>query len=274
MLIALGRLRGYLSILFLLFSIPGLMPVPPWPGDEPGPAPTPAPEPALILPDLHTLPPYDLRLIIDRSNERKFIRFSNSIWNSGPGTLEFHGDRTNADQVSVSQIIYTTDGHTVELETGRFIYHKGHDHWHWEGFSLYEIWSLTSAGEPGELLVSSDKVSYCLRDNERIGDFHLDDALSQGSGFRKNAKFTVCGWAFQGISPGWVDTYLANTPGQFVEITSLEDGIYALKSTVDPDHIIQEADPTNNSAITYFSLENNRLQVLASPFPDTSSSQK
>jgi len=78
--------------------------------------PTPAPTstddllPDEVLPDLQTLPPTDLRLLYDADTGRALIRFTNSIWNSGPGKLELigiHGQ--NHDQVRVSQRVFTAN---------------------------------------------------------------------------------------------------------------------------------------------------------------------
>lgn len=61
-------------------------------------------------------------------------------------------------------------------------------------------------------------------------------------------------------------------PGQYVEITDLADGVYALISTVDPGDRVREVIEDNNIGITYFELRNLRLQILGypeiSPTPD------
>ena len=211
----------------------------------------------LLLPDLQTLSPTDFRLVIDSQSQRKFIRFSNHIWNHGPGVLEFRGAyNPEKETVRVSQNLYREDGSLLQKSSGEFHFHPIHGHWHWEGFSLYEVWSLSSSGNIDGLLASSDKVGYCLRD---IAPNDEDQSSTPG--------YNSCYWARQGLSVGWVDTYRENISGQVVEISHLPEGVYALRSTVDPQNIIREVDDSNNSVVVYFALYADRIQVLGGSLP-------
>lgn len=213
--------------------------------------------PRLLLPDLQTLPPNDFRLVIDSQSQRKFIRFSNHIWNHGPGVLEFRGTyNTDKETVRVAQNIYREDGSLLQQSSGEFHFHPIHGHWHWEGFSSYEVWSLSTDGNLDGLIASSDKVGYCLRD------------IAPNDGNQSSTpSYNSCYWARQGLSVGWVDTYRENISGQVVEISHLPEGIYALSSTVDPQNIIREVDDSNNSAVVYFALYADRIQVLGGSLP-------
>jgi hypothetical protein len=223
-------------------------------------------DPDLLLPDLRTLPPYDLRLVVDQQGNRRSIRFSNAIYNRGAGPLEVQGILNRGDEiVSVSQVIYRSDGSTEQRKAGEFVFHAVHDHWHWEGFSLYEIWSTRADGSLNAMVASSGKVGYCLRDIDPLDSAHiLADEIDEQA-IPSRIGYGPCGWARQGLSVGWVDVYRANTPGQFVNIGGLPDGVYVLKSTVDPDNILLESDPTNNSALVYFTLRGTQLTVLEQP---------
>jgi hypothetical protein len=213
--------------------------------------------PQALLPDLVTLTPYDLRLVIDSQRERRFVRFSNAILNAGVGDLVMKGQLDRAtNRVEVSQEIHYEDGSTTFVPMGEFHFHAPHNHYHWDGFAVYEVWSIHPDGTLDELLYSSDKVGYCIRDSDRI--------LS-GDGVPTSPVYRRCGPEFQGISVGWADVYLHNTPGQFVDITGLPEGVYALKSTADPAGRLVEIDKDNNSAIVYFELFANRVQVIDLP---------
>ncbi|MCI0526164.1 MAG: hypothetical protein L0Y56_01740, partial [Nitrospira sp.] len=121
--------------------------------------------PVLYLPDLRTLPPTNLLLQILRGQGVTRLRFTNTIWNSGPGDLEMRAKPFPVPgAVHVSQYILREDGEGVLQEAGVFDYHDIHGHWHWEGFSIYQIWSLTPAGNLNRIVASSDKVGYCLID--------------------------------------------------------------------------------------------------------------
>ena len=212
-----------------------------------------AQESPALLPDLQTLTPYDLRLIT-RQGERR-IYFSNAIVNSGEGPLELRGryDR-QANIVHTHQEIHRSDGDPLEHPAGEMHYHASHSHWHWDGFARYEIFSLLPYGRPHQLQVTSGKVSYCMRDNERVSaDWiaaHMDGELAVAP----RAGYGDCGWQRQGISVGWLDIYAWDTPGQNLDISGMTDGLYVLTSTANPDGLLQEQDTGNNARSAYFYL--------------------
>jgi hypothetical protein len=219
----------------------------------------------LILPDLYTLPPYDLRQVRDATTGRTIVRFSNAIANLGPGALELRGQMDAASEaVAVKQRIYISSSEEevsfVEEEVGQFYYHAEHEHWHWDGFSLYEVFSVLPDGSLGELQYTSDKVGYCLRDDGRVED-PRDSKLEQLQA--EPRRYQTCGPSIQGLSVGWSDIYAHNTPGQWVDVTNISDGqVYALRSTADPQQLIYEVDRTNNSALVYFRLSGTRVEVI------------
>lgn len=210
--------------------------------------------PPLLLPDLRTLPPADLSLVINTAERQKLIRFSNTIWNGGPGVLELLGEFNHQNNtVVVTQNIYAEDQSVIENTAGEFEFHAAHGHWHWDGFSLYEVWTVGEDGSLQHLLASSDKVGYCVRDIAP----QVEELISAW-----NRAYNSCYWTRQGLSVGWNDIYRAHIPGQIVDISPLLNGIYALKSTVDPENIIIESDDTNNSAVVYFSIYGNRIVAI------------
>ncbi|HLF90042.1 MAG TPA: lysyl oxidase family protein [Anaerolineales bacterium] len=218
--------------------------------------------PALHLPDLRSLPPTDLLLQILRGQGITRLRFTNTIWNSGPGALEMRAAPFPLPgAVQVFQVILRTDGTSIFQNAGLFDYHDVHGHWHWDGFSIYQVWSLTPGGALDQLVASSDKVGYCLIDMEPYPD---TDAPPFPEGITPPAErqYTGCIWTYQGISAGWIDSYKSQIGGQYVDITGLPNGVYALQSIVDPDNIIREGDDTNNAVVVYFRLEGERLIVL------------
>lgn len=210
--------------------------------------------PPVLLPDLRTLPPSDLRLVVDSSAGEKLVRFSNTIWNRGPGALELFGEfnRENGT-VLVTQNIYTEDQSDIEHKAGEFEFHASHGHWHWDGFSLYELWTVGEDGTLQQMLASSDKVGYCVRDIAP----QVETLISVS-----RRGYNSCYWARQGLSVGWNDVYRAHIPGQTVDVTSVPDGLYALKSTVDPENIILETEDANNSALIYFSIYEDQLTIF------------
>ena len=146
-------------------------------------------------------------------------------------------------------------GGYAEQVVGRFIFHPEHSHWHLDGFSLYELWSVNPDGTLDQVLATSGKVSFCLRDIRR----------SRQPVVAASAAFASCGARRQGISAGWIDTYQYYLPGQTIDVTGLPDGRYALMSTADPFNLIRESEEGNNFALVYLNLEGGRVQVLDEP---------
>lgn len=208
-----------------------------------------------ILPDLRTNPPTDLRLLYNPNTGRALIRFTNSIWNSGPGVLELIGEPNRAQgQIRVYQRVFSADPEVFdEFEVGEFVYHDEHDHWHFGQFATYELWKIAENDTLGELISSKGKVSWCVIDETPV---EMD---LPGMVINERPLYTHCEGEIQGLSVGWIDIYEYYLPGQWVGVDSLEDGLYILVSTVDPDHLLYEANVDNNTGVTFFEVRDLRL---------------
>jgi hypothetical protein len=220
------------------------------------PVPSPTAIPELLLPDLITLPPTELSVRFNPVDEQKLLRFTNSILNIGQGKIELWGaSNPDTGKVTVTQFVYNEEGSAEETVVGEFFFHPEHDHWHLGDFAVYEIWSLTPDGEFDSVVALSNKISYCLR----------DDARSDIPNAARGQTYTNCNQERQGISVGWIDIYRFNLEGQSIDISSLQDGVYALRSVVDPENHLREADSTNNAAILFFELEGENLSIVDPP---------
>lgn len=226
----------------------------------PTPAPTSTQDPFYdrLLPDLQTFPPSDLQLLYNSDTRRALIRFTNRIWNSGPGVLELVGLPNQAgDQIRVSQRVFASDPDIFDdYQVGEFIYHDQHLHWHLEQFAVYELWSVDDDGALEALVASGGKISYCVMDGA------LAEAELPGLEIPARARYAHCEGDVQGLSVGWVDTYEYHLPGQWVEMNPLEDGLYAIVSTVNPDHLLYEAEHHNNTGMTFFEIRDLRLGAV------------
>ena len=143
----------------------------------------------LMLPDLRTLPPGDLEIVILPNGSRE-LRLSNTIWNSGAGALELEGEINPRTRMTrVVQNVHARAGAELEHLVGEFVWHPTHDHWHFAGFSIYELWTLAPTGALDEIVSSSDKVSYCVIDTDIID--------RQNQGFEPRRGYYGCGRALQ-----------------------------------------------------------------------------
>lgn len=222
----------------------------------------------ISLPDLQTLPPFDLQLFVRRFSGEKTLRFSNSVLNRGEGALELSGQYdSQTSMVLIAQVMESRDGAVPMRRIGEFDFHPEHNHWHWEGFSLYEIWTVAKDGTLNEMVVTSGKVGYCMLDTSRMDDEWVERNESPAMTVTERRQYGGCGWRRQGISSGWVDTYNWDTPGQVMDVTGIADGLYALRSTVDPDGLLIESNTENNSATVYFSIEDDELSFWGEELP-------
>jgi hypothetical protein len=209
----------------------------------------------LVLPDLQTLAPIDVR-IQRLAGGQRLLRLGNTVWNSGAGPLALSGTfNPGTQRTLVTQYYPTRTGPEQSQPVGEFIWHPGHDHFHFEGFASYELWTITPRAGLGALAASGGKISYCLIDH-RVVDVETP-------GFEDDRNYWGCGRARQGLSPGWGDRYDAFLDGQFVDITNVADGLYALVSTVNPDRRLLEADYTNNAARLYLDISGMSVTVIS-----------
>jgi hypothetical protein len=207
----------------------------------------------VLLPDLTTLPPMDLRIRNNPADGHKLLRFTNSIMNRGPGKIELWGStHPDTGKMTVTQHIYDAEDVADKRVVGEFLFHPEHDHWHLGDFARYEIWSIGPDGRLDSVVAVSNKISYCLR----------DDSRSNIPGASARQTYISCNHERQGISVGWIDIYRYHLPGQSIDITTLADGIYALRSTVDPENSLWEENRANNTAILYIEIEGNRVGIV------------
>ena len=210
-------------------------------------------EPTLSLPDLRTLEPSGLRISRFSSDGTKLLKLTNSVWNGGFGPLELIGSvDTGSGTQHVIQRILKDDGEYSEKSIGEFVFHPGHNHWHLDSFSVYELWTLQPNGMLDQVVATSGKVSYCLRDIYRGAEAEQID----------RAGFTSCSPVRQGLSVGWTDVYQYYLAGQSIDITGLKDGTYALMSIADPFNLIQESDETNNGIVIYLEIREAKVTVI------------
>ncbi len=213
------------------------------------------PDARLLLPDLQTLPPSDLEIATLRDGSRE-LRLSNTIWNDGPGPLELEGASNPANrQTRVIQRVYALAGKGHEHLVGEFILHPTHEHWHFEQFTLYELWTLTCTGDLDTVVSSSGKLSYCVIDTDVINP--------DNPAFEPRRQYYGCGRSLQGLSAGWGDEYKSFLDGQSIPLSGVQNGYFALKSTANPGRIVLESNFSNNSVTLYLFIWGERLVTIS-----------
>jgi hypothetical protein len=218
-----------------------------------------------LLPDLRVERPDEL--YVDKNRKQTRLRVSNTISNAGIGPLELEGDGSFCDDGegrrtvqrifednpaasgSIGHFIRGHDPDHEDVEAGCSRYHPSHDHWHFDNFARYTLYSERT----GHTVGASRKVSFCVIDTGRP---HPELPGSPKDGYYpqddENPEFPTCSkTSTDGLSVGWEDTYGASLPGQAIAITGRRKGRYCLvieadPPTANPDGILAESNPNNN----------------------------
>lgn len=239
---------------------------------SPTPAPTsasPKPAgPALLLPNMRSLNPNDLRIQVV-GNERR-LRFAASLANFGPGPLlvlpqgrtkcprgqhpalqVVHRDANNDGAFQLNR-----DKAHLRRDVGCMLHHPGHKHWHYDAMARY---SLRRPGTD-EALVARNKVSFCLRDNRRV---RVPAEMQVARQFRRCTRSSQG----QGISPGWTDLYKADLNGQWLRLPEGVDGdVLCLDLEADPRRQLIETNEMDNATSIAIRVDGSKVRTL-SPAP-------
>jgi hypothetical protein len=220
---------------------------------------------AELLPDLVTRQPYRIFLEVTPRGKR-LLRFSNEVVNVGIGPLELRpraddcdGDgNLDNDRTSYQRIYRDANGdgaftrgvdHRFRTRrAGCTRFHPAHKHWHFEALAAYTLEAIP----PGPALVAGKKVSSCVLDTRH--------RLVKAPGSPRRRYYRSCRRdSIGGISIGWGDVYGARVTGQQLDVTTLGDGGYCLRSYADPEGRLLESEEQNNSRGTRIELSGDTI---------------
>ena len=196
---------------------------------------------------------------VQRVDGGRRIRFESGLGNVGRGPIEVRPNRARPcpkGQHHASQVLYRdedgsgfykryVDTGIARRSAGCMVFHRYHDHWHFEAAARY---SLFRRDRPDEVRVARRKMSFCLRDSRRVpapyGTFHHAE------------RYGACSkYSPQGISVGWVDVYQSYLAGQAMRLPpNARDGLYCLEIKVDPKNQLVESDDEDNTSMRAFYL--------------------
>jgi hypothetical protein len=204
--------------------------------------------PSVLLPNLRSLDATDLQ--VQTVPGGRLLRFSASLANAGPGPLlvrpQVSGDGCPRRQHPAAQVLHRDDNEDGAYQperdvpvrarhAGCMLAHPTHDHWHFDAMAGYSL-RYPTTGQP---FATRRKVSFCLRDNHPIRDA---EALVDREHFGECTRTGP-----QGISPGWVDVYSSDLPGQSLRLPAGPGRRQlCLDLTADPRGLLAEADETDN----------------------------
>lgn len=215
------------------------------------------------LPDLGMAPLQDFS--IDRKgNGTVWLRFDTIIVNVGDGPFEAYGYKAGTtgeaadERRDVEQRIFSSDDSYVDEQTPAWMFwaRDGHNHWH---VNELQTWHLGFAATPNEVIAIGKKTGFCFWDNHRYGS--PSNALYHPS--TTSACAEKNGAVPMGQSVGWGDNYPSTLADQYIDISGMPWGDYALTVTADPRNEFREVDETNNTVRAFIRTRPNGVEVLS-----------
>jgi hypothetical protein len=134
-------------------------------------------------------------------------------------------------------------------DVGCMVRHPGHDHWHFDAMARYTL----RGADTGERLASTDKVSFCLRDNRLAPESRVIVRQQYFGDCTRRSR--------QGISPGWVDIYDYDLPGQTLRLPKrLAGRLLCLELAADPLRVLAETDETDNASVIGLRIDGTKVR--------------
>ena len=234
-----------------------------------------------LYPDLAVLPPRDLQLdrtdvSVDGSGVmHNVLRFSNTVLNEGEGRLELRGTVDSNGQGPVIQRVFDTGGGYIDYPVGTLYFHAIHNHYHYEGWGLYQLWTkadydkwIASGRTQGQAKKVGTKTTSCVLDEEFVRTLSSTPWPGRytSAGCQPNAQREL----IEGLSPGWGDTYDYYRYEQWIDLgtETLADGEWVLRSVADANNQVYESEDkadasreslADNEAMTAFTVVGGRL---------------
>ena len=234
----------------------------PFPNPPPSVYPTPPPP---LLPNMRSLRASDLGIEVVGTERR--LRFAASLANLGPGPLLLlprGGTSCPPGQHPAVQVLHqdgngdgvfqrARDRPDSERDVGCMLRHPGHRHWHFDAMAAYSL------RRPGTdtALVARNKVSFCLRDNQRAAGQPVVVRRQHFGRCSRNSQ--------QGISPGWVDVYKADLNGQWLRLPGgVDEEVLCLDLKADPRDRLAETNEADNATSVALRIDGSRVRQVSS----------
>jgi hypothetical protein len=164
--------------------------------------------------------------------------------------MELHGARNGPHSMRVAQRIHRKDGGRLVLPTRATLHftnvgsYFGGSYWKVHQLAHFELRRVGPDGRLGEVVRTSPKLNYCLRDLERTRPGRRSPAGRHYPGCDQNPYTDA---VTLGTSVGWSDIYPADYSKQWIAVGGLR-GCFAFEMTVDPRELLFESNENDNSS--------------------------
>jgi lysyl oxidase len=202
----------------------------------------------LLCPNLRIAPPSEI--YPQRVDGHVLLRATSDVQSRGLGPMELRGRRDGPRSMKTNQRIYKKGGGHITLPSQaklRFTYvgtYFGGSYWKVHQLASFELRRVGPDGKVGDVVRTSPKLNYCLRDLTRTQSGHRSPPNRVYPGcnqdpFRDRVAL--------GTSVGWSDIYPADYHQQWIDVSGLR-GCFAFAMTVDPLHLLYESSEEDNSS--------------------------
>jgi hypothetical protein len=201
---------------------------------------------ALLCPNLRIAPPSEI--YEQRIGGRVLLRATSDVQSRGKGPMELHGRRDGPRSMKTNQWIYRKGGGHIALPSEaklHFTYvgtYFGGSYWKVHQLANFELRRVGPEGEVGDVVRTSPKLNYCLRDlthtrpGGRSPSHYVYPGCNQNP-FQDGVRL--------GTSVGWSDIYPAAYHQQWIEVSGLR-GCFAYRMIVDPKENLFESNEDDN----------------------------
>lgn len=203
---------------------------------------------SLLCPNLRIGTPSEM--YVSSYGGKVLLHATSDVESRGHGPIEVHGQRNGPKSMKVTQWIYKVGGGHITVRTNASLHftdvgsYFGGSYWKVHQLARFELRPVLPGGGLGEVVRTSPKLNYCLRDLERTrpGGHSPTHAVYPGCDQDPRIKRDTLG-----TSVGWSDIYPADYDKQYINVTGLR-GCFAFTMTVDPKHHFFESDEHDNSS--------------------------
>ena len=199
-------------------------------------------KPSGPLPDLRSLPAWGIGV-----EEGRYLVFSATVWNAGPGPLVVDGFRSKSDPdlMKAYQYFFTKSGKQkgyARVGGMEWDPRDGHEHWHFQDFATYRL-----VDSKKKFVVRSAKEAFCLANTDAV------DYTVKGANWKPDNTdlHTSCGdraslGVREVLDAGSGDTYAQYLPGQSFDLAGLANGTYYIQIKANPAKVLYERKTGNN----------------------------
>jgi hypothetical protein len=202
----------------------------------------------LLCPNLRIAPPSEI--YPQYVDGHVLLRATSDVQSRGQGPMELRGRRDGPRSMRTNQRIYEKGGGHITLPSDaklRFTYvgtYFGGSYWKVHQLATFELRRVGPDGRVGDVVRTSPKLNYCLRDLDPTRPGRRSPANRVYPGCNQNP---FRDHVALGTSVGWSDVYPAAYHQQWIDVAGLR-GCFAYRMIVDPKENLFESNEDDNTS--------------------------